>query len=289
MTLYAEKENKSKNYERSQNDSFHAIKYHIFPQATAGVLDRLMFHPWETINTLKQDMNRGYFDIMKSYWRAEGLQGFYRGYIPNVLAAIPIRVSIFGTYSFVTEKGRYTDFSPVSISLFAGVLTGFLESTILCPVDAYRVRKTLPETAKLDFHPRYLFKGYSSLLVRTSVENTICLLGADLLMKVFADENCNSLVYKRFVCALIAGSASQYVSTPFDNVKTRRMKMPDTSYREVISSLYKEGGGYSFFRSAHAKAARAGVCNAMMIGTSKMIQDYLEKRELSEPRYALTV
>ncbi|MGV3740221.1 MAG: MC/SLC25 family protein [Gammaproteobacteria bacterium] len=253
------------------------VKYHIFPQAAAGVLDRVIFHPWETINTLKQDSALGYKDVVKSYWGKHGLRGFYQGYLPNVAAAIPIRVSIFGTYSFVTEQGKYTQYSPAAISMFAGILTGFFESTILCPADAYRVRKTLPDTAKLPFHPRYFFKGYSSLLLRTSIENTICLLGADLLIQMFTDENTTSVSLLRFFCALISGAASQYVSTPFDNIKTRQMKMVDSNYPEVIKSLYKEGGFGTFFRSAHAKAGRAGVCNAMMIGTSKLIVDHMER------------
>jgi hypothetical protein len=54
------------------------------------------------------------------------------------------------------------------------------------------------------------------------------------------------------------------------------------SYREVTSSLYQEGGFRTFFRSAHAKAARSGVCNAMMIGTSKLIRDSMDKPNVSE-------
>lgn len=256
------------------------IKYHVFPQATAGVLDRLIFHPWETVNTLKQDSGKPYGQIVRSFWQEQGFKGFYKGYLPNVAAAVPIRVSIFGTYSFVTEQGRHTSYSPLTISLFAGALTGFFESTILCPVDAYRVRKTLPETAKLPFHPSYLFKGYGPLLLRTSVENTICLLGTELLMNIVTEENSPSMPLMRFVCALIAGAASQYVSTPFDNVKTRQMKMVESSFKEAVSSLYKEGGVNTFFRSAHAKAARSGVCNAMMIGTSKLILDHMERPSL---------
>lgn len=277
MTLSIHKKQHETKETRSANtSSMHVVKYHIFPQAAAGVLDRALFHPWETVNTLKQDSAIGYRQLVKSFWKEKGLRGFYQGYLPNVAAAVPIRVSIFGTYSFVTEQGRYTHYSPATVSLFAGALTGFFESTILCPVDAYRVRKTLPDTAKLPFYPRYIFKGYQSLLLRTSIENTICLLGTDFLMKLFTDENTTSIPLMRFTCALVAGAASQYVSTPFDNVKTRRMKMPDSSYKEVISSLYKEGGVSTFFRSANAKAGRAGVCNAMMIGTSKLIVDQME-------------
>ncbi|MCR9192235.1 MAG: solute carrier family 25 protein [Gammaproteobacteria bacterium] len=253
------------------------VKYHVFPQAAAGVLDRALFHPWETVNTLKQDSTVGYRQLVRSFWHTHGMRGFYQGYLPNVAAAVPIRVSIFGTYSFVTEQGRYTNYSPVTISLFAGGLSGFCETTILCPADAYRVRKTLPETAKLPFYPRYLFKGYGPLLLRTSIENTVCLLGTDLLMNMLTGENSTSIPLMRFACALIAGAASQYVSTPFDNIKTRRMKMVDSSYKDVVSSLYKEGGFGTFFRSAHAKAGRAGVCNAVMIGTSKLILDHMEK------------
>ena len=271
-------ENKEAGYRTTS--PMHVVKYHIFPQAAAGVLDRMLFHPWETVNTLKQDSALGYKQLVKSYWQKQGLKGFYQGYLPNVAAAVPIRVSIFGTYSFVTEQGRYTSYSPVTISLFAGALTGLLETTILCPADAYRVRKTLPDTAKLPFHPRYLFKGYSSLLLRTSIENTMCLLGADFLINLLADDSSKVAPLSRFFCALISGAASQYVSTPFDNIKTRRMKLVDHSYREVVSSLYKEGGFGTFFRSAHAKAGRAGVCNAMMIGTSKLIVDQMEGPKL---------
>lgn len=274
----SQSENKEGGYRTTS--PMHVVKYHIFPQAAAGVLDRILFHPWETVNTLKQDSAMGYRQLVKSYWQQQGLKGFYQGYLPNVAAAVPIRVSIFGTYSFVTEQGRYTSYSPLTISLFAGALTGFLESTILCPADAYRVRKTLPDTAKLPFHPRYFFKGYGSLLLRTSIENTICLLGADFLINILADDSSNVAPLSRFFCALISGAASQYVSTPFDNIKTRRMKLVDHSYREVVSSLYKEGGFGTFFRSAHAKAGRAGVCNAMMIGTSKLIVDQMESPKL---------
>ena len=229
---------------------------------------------------MKQDSALGYGQLVKSYWKKQGLKGFYQGYLPNVAAAVPIRVSIFGTYSFVTEQGRYTSYSPVTIGLFAGALTGLFESTILCPADAYRVRKTLPDTAKLPFYPSYLFKGYSSLLLMTSLENTICLLGADFLIKLIANDNDPVAPMSRFLCALFAGAGSQYISIPFDNVKTRKMKLVDQSYREVVSSLYKEGGFGTFFRSAHAKAGRAGVCNAMMIGTSKLIVDHMDSPKI---------
>ena len=181
-------------------------------------------------------------------------------------------MSIFGTYSLITEQGKQTNYAPLTISLAAGFITGFLESTILCPVDAYRVRKTLEATASEPFHYRFLFKGYGSLLLRTSVENTICLLGTDIVMDNLAVSKDNA-PYARYGAAFFAGALSQLVSTPFDTIKTRRMKMPDVRYATIIKSLYDEAGASTFFRSAGTKAARAGVCNSMMIGTSAILRE----------------
>jgi hypothetical protein len=249
---------------------------HIIPVATAGMIDRALFHPWETVITVKQDSGSSIRLILKDYLSSQrlGFAGLYKGYLPNIMAAIPIRVSIFGTYSLIKEQGQYTTYSPTAISLGAGFTTGFLESTILCPVDAYRVRKTLKETAHESFHSRFLFKGYSSLLLRTSVENTICLLGTDLLMKQVSAE-AQKHPATRYACAFFAGAASQLVSTPFDTIKTRKMKCPDMTYGEACQSLWKEGGAATFFRSAGTKAARAGVCNAMLIGTSVLLREAL--------------
>lgn len=245
---------------------------HLLPVATAGVIDRALFHPWETVITLKQDSGASAAAICRDYWQNKGIKALYKGYSFNVLAAIPIRVSIFGTYSIITEQGKHTDYSPLAISLAAGFTTGFLETTILCPVDAYRVRKTLEATASEAFHYRFLFKGYGPLLARTSVENSICLLGTDVIMNQLKVDKDN-VAYARYGAAFFAGALSQLVSTPFDTIKTRRMKMPDASYSDIMKSLYKESGIQTFFRSAGTKAARSGVCNAMMIGTSALLRE----------------
>lgn len=247
--------------------------YHnLLPVALSGVIDRAIFHPWETIITIQQDCGKNFLSVYRNL-KNSGWRAFYPGYIASVLAAIPIRISIFSTYFFVREYKDSTKFPPLVVMTLGSILSGIIEAIILCPSESYRIRKSLSATANLKFNYTLLFKGLGSLVARTTTENTICLVGSDMAFN-FMPQSLKEKKISHYISGFAAGYISQFFSTPFDVIKTRRIKEPDVPFKKAIKSLFFEG---AFFRSALTKASRAGVCNAMMIGTSHLIKSFITK------------
>lgn len=270
-----QKNDKESNTLRSLSSRDLLLK-HLLPVGFSGMVDRIIFHPVETIITHQQNSGVSAKIISKNLWR-EGFSKFYPGYIPSVLTSIPMRMSIFSTYSIIKEIGKNNNFSPIPTMLFGGVFTGFLEGIIICPSEAYRTKKTLQETTQSKFTVKHIFKGFWPLVLKNSSENVVCLVGADILLKTMPDDLSNSKMAP-YISGFISGYASQFVSTPFDVVKTKLMKEPDKKLSASIKELVGQGVG-TFFRSTWMKALRAGQCNAMMIGTSHLIKNFIESRD----------
>ena len=255
------------------------VTNNLIPVSVAAVTDRVIFHPMETVITARQDKGERIPKIIRGMF-SKGIKTFYPGYLPSIISSIPIRMSIYSTYHIVKEYGeKNTALSAMNIMLAGGVLSGIAEALILCPSESYRTRQILNVTVKNQFHPRTLYSGFLPLVFRTSLENSICLIGSDLLMERMNDEQKRSS-YTPYVTGLISGAASQVIGGPIDVLKTRVMKTvgQNIGIVENAKALLNEQG---FFRSVGLRALRAGICNSMMLGTTAVVQKLMKNLDES--------
>lgn len=261
------------------NNHNELVTKNLIPVSVAAVADRVIFHPIETVITARQDKGERIPQIIRGMF-SKGIKTFYPGYLPSIISSIPIRMSIYSTYLIVKEYGeKNTALSAMNIMLAGGVLSGIAEALILCPSESYRTRQILNVTVKNQLHPRILYSGFLPLVFRTSLENSICLIGSDLLIERMSDEQKKSH-YTPYVTGLISGAASQVIGGPIDVLKTRVMKTvgQNIGIVENAKALLNEQG---FFRSVGLRALRAGICNSMMLGTTAVVQKLM--KNLDEP------
>lgn len=260
------------------------LKKNLLPVILAAILDKAVFFPLDTVIIHKQDTDISTRQVVRQLWHEGGIKKFYPAFKISMATVIPLRLSVFSLYELIKEQGDSTRYGILPIMLYASIMSGFAETVLFCPLDAYRTRKTLRETSHLKFDPRLIYKGFSPLFMRNSIENTICLVGSDLFLTASPEWFAKSKIAP-YLTAFTSGCFSQLFATPFDVIKTHRMKNPEAGLIANISSLVKTQG---LFRSTWLKAARAGACNAMMIGTTKMIIRHTEESEATQHKSQLS-
>lgn len=267
-------------YSKNETTQPQLITHNLIPVSTAAVLDRSIFHPMETVITIKQDTGERVPSIVKKL-QQQGAKSFYPGYFSSVISAIPIRTSIYSTYLIVKEEcKKRTNLSEIQIMVSAGIFSGIAEALILCPAEAYRTRKALNVHSSNLNIVKKLYSGFLPLVSRTSLENTICLVGSDMLLGKIPEEKRDHAA-ATYLTGLASGVASQLVGGPIDVLKTRMMKEAgqDKSIKQHVSELLKERG---FFRSVGLRALRAGICNSMMLGTISVVQELMNKVDVEK-------
>lgn len=240
----------------------------IIPVSIAGVVDRLVLHPFDTIATTQQLHNIHFSTAVRKIMNGDGIRGYYRGMLAPLISAAPVRISTYSSYFIAHDiLGKEFPKNPLLAIALAGMISGFTETTLVCPSECYRTMKTHQQA--VNFSPRKLFRGYTPLLFRTMIENTIAIAGSDLLKQALQEDVKND-VLSTYVTGTISGAASQFIITPIDLVKTKVMTDNHRSSLSAhIRNVWLEGG---IFKSAPSKMLRMGIGNGLILGTTSILR-----------------
>lgn len=257
-------------------DSNQIVQRHVIPVAAAALVDRAILHPFDTVATVQQYSNRGMRSSFKDIFHKHGFKGFYAGFLGPLVTAIPMRISIYTTYFVIRDhaKDYYPSISAGTTMLLAGIISGVVETTIVCPSESYRTRKACQVDMRDMYKFNGLFRGYFPLLFRTTTENTIALAGSDIMLKTLPSD-LRDKPFMPYLTGTISGMISQIVITPIDLVKTRVMS--DSQNRSISTHLGEIWKTKGFFKSAPSKLARMGLGNGLILGTIEVVRRILDK------------
>ncbi len=257
--------------------SYELIMFNLLPVAGAGLIDRIIMHPVDTIATTQQDKRLTLSNTVRTVFKSKGLSGFYVGFSQPFWWSVPIRIATYSTYLGVRDSLQAsTTLTSTSIALIAGASSGCIESIVMCPSDGARTRETCNRNNVNNRGFLSTYRGFLPLLARTSIENTIALAGNDYMLKHLPDEISSNAITP-YCTGTIAGMFSQVFAGPVDTVKTHVMNdiAREKNIFEHLSILRSEK---SFFQGTSTKIIRTGIGTGLMLGTITLISNWVKSK-----------
>lgn len=231
----------------------------------AGLTGSFAVYPIDVIKTRMQNQissNKLYssgFDCCKKLWKSDGILGFYRGCLIQLLGVGPEKAVKLYAYSFVTKDSNNRLIDHVTGGLCAGVC----QVMITCPYEMIKINMQMNN--KIEYNK--LYTGVSACFLRD-----IPFSGLYFPTYWFLKEKLN---YNVFIAGTLAGIPSAFLCTPADVVKTRMQTLRHTDNNikmiPTIKSIYHNEGITAFFKGSGWRVFRS----SPQFGITLFIFEYL--------------
>uniref|UniRef100_A0A6C0EBI5 Mitochondrial carrier protein n=1 Tax=viral metagenome TaxID=1070528 RepID=A0A6C0EBI5_9ZZZZ len=218
------------------DDTYLCQNKRLISGALSGLIEVTTTQPIDFLKTKIQDAvltnplhKPKLYDIIKQTIKTNGFIGFYRGYLPRITGVIPMRMTYWGTMSYIDHHIVNINDKLIK-SYFVGVIVGSAQTLIDNPIEVLKIRMmtnnrvTFAETLKC-LKPRGFIANLARNIQFASMVN---------LMMNYKNDN---PIYNFGICA-IGGLLGSLTSQPFDTMKTEKQRFHcDTktkSYLEMI-------------------------------------------------------
>lgn len=251
-----------KNYEYNLN-----IKYYNFGCGLfAGCIGAFVVYPIDVIKTKMQNQlsnNKLYlngFDCCKKLWKSDGIIGFYKGSLIQLIGVGPEKaVKIFAYKSIVNDSNNLKD------HIIGGLVAGACQVFVTCPYEMIKINMQMNN--KIEFNK--LYNGISACFLRD-----IPFSGIYFPTYYYLKEKLN---YNPFLSGLIAGVPAAFLCTPADVVKTRMQTLRNDNENikiyYTIKNIYKNEGISAFFKGSGWRVIRS----SPQFGVTLFVYEYLSK------------
>eukprot|EP00095_Tigriopus_kingsejongensis_P008085 maker-scaffold1604_size34042-snap-gene-0.14 protein:Tk08085 transcript:maker-scaffold1604_size34042-snap-gene-0.14-mRNA-1 annotation:"hypothetical protein DAPPUDRAFT_214129" len=238
-------------------------------------------HPLDTVKVRQQNATRDHGSmtkIMRECIKHEGSRGFFKGLSFPVLSAGALNSIFFGVYGFTINQihPKERSDSPSMSSVFAaGIVGGFLQLSVACPVDLIKIKlqTQIGQSGGAHFKGPFdviqkvcaqqgvsgLYKGLGIMALRDCPSFGIYMIIYDHTVPVLSNHN---VPLVSFISGGIAGVISWLSIMPLDVVKSMlQADNPQNPRYHSILQAYracvKQFGWRGFFRGSLAVSLRA--------------------------------
>lgn len=303
--VMAEKESNSKVDDKQlhgaiagSGSTLHEAFWGFLSGAVFGLVSPIVGHPLDSIKTKMQAeaayKNSSFSHVVRTVWKAEGVRGFYRGFVPPLVGSMGYRGVLFSAYggayaacekiSVLHEPISHTGGLRPSI-LIAAFAASVARATIESPLDFIKVRQQIGKSAMNDAGSsspfvtiRHLYHGYSATLLRT-----MGLLGSFFVMVDYSvryiPEVINAPLVGPFFKGGVCATTAWVFAFPFETTKsviqsdtTGKYKKMRNATWHVMKGIYLEKGVKGFYRGFGPGAGRSFIAN----GTSMVVYAWFQ-------------
>ncbi len=247
-----------------------------FPISTAAIVDRIVFHPIESVITIQQShVHKNYSKLnfcegASVLYKNGGLSAFYKGFAWPMLNAIPNRFLVFGTY--YAARRHLESYSLNEKHIYSGVLASIVKAISSCPSEAERTRQVCGIHVTNRFSPQSLFKGLLPLSIKHISALAPSLAGTDILIHRY--QSIKESALGPFVIASAISFVFQTISTPADMLKTRVMEdYTGKTFRTHLTQLKRDKN--LIFRTFWSRAFRSSGGAGLTIGIIHLSQSLM--------------
>ena len=225
--------------------------------------------------------------------KSEGLKGYWKGNVPQVIRILPYSTAMLNSYEFYKSKLAYQETGKLSVParLASGAAAACTATLVTYPLDIIRLRlsvdpnmKTMSQvvTAILkDEGPSAFFKGLPATCLSIAPYSALNFCAFDLFKRAMPDsDSARTIAAASFMATLLA-SGTCY---PLDTIR-RQMQLKSSTYTGVVDAgvaiVARDGVGGLF---------KGFVPNAVKNAPNKSIQLTcfdLFKRKIKESERAL--
>ena len=188
--------------------------------------------------------------------KSEGLKGYWKGNVPQVIRILPYSTAMLNSYEFYKSRLANEETGALSVParLASGAAAACTATLVTYPLDIIRLRlsidpnmKTMSQVVKAilrDEGPKAFFKGLPATCLSISPYSALNFCAFDLFKKV-VPEGAQGIAYASFAATLLA-SGTCY---PLDTIR-RQMQLKSSTYTGVldagVSILSRDGFGGLF-------------------------------------------
>ena len=188
--------------------------------------------------------------------KSEGLKGYWKGNVPQVIRILPYSTAMLNSYEFYKQQltNKETGVLSVPGRLASGAAAACTATLVTYPLDIIRLRlsidpnmKTMTQVVKgilRDEGPKAFFKGLPATCLSISPYSALNFCAFYLFKKV-VPEGARGIAYASFAATLLA-SGTCY---PLDTIR-RQMQLKSSTYTGVVdagvSILARDGVGGLF-------------------------------------------
>eukprot|EP01061_Rhynchopus_euleeides_P014096 TRINITY_DN24481_c0_g1_i1.p1 TRINITY_DN24481_c0_g1~~TRINITY_DN24481_c0_g1_i1.p1 ORF type:complete len:297 (+),score=92.82 TRINITY_DN24481_c0_g1_i1:266-1156(+) len=260
--------------------------------SAAGMSEHLVMFPIDTIKTRTMSERVGWryphmLSAGKLIAQEEGLRGFYRGFAPAFLSAIPSHAAMFTAYEHTkSAASKFGCSQEVAYLAGAGAAT-CLHDTVSVPFDVVKQRLqencTTASSAMRCFRHIYAQEGITAFtrsLPATYLMNfpnqAVHWLTYETAKVALGKEVEERVAVDFFACGAIAGMASAIISNPLDLLKTR-IQLGCDSYSAVIHRIYMQEGIRGFWRGVVPRMTFHAPSAALTMTTYELTKSFVMK------------
>ncbi|KAF0979965.1 hypothetical protein FDP41_001118 [Naegleria fowleri] len=218
-------------------------------------------------------------DCFKQIYQYEGIRGFYRGLIPQLIGVSPEKAIKLVTNDTLRDLfGKEGDEIYFPLEVLAGCGAGASQVVFTNPIEIVKIRLQVQgELARTEgIAPKGaiqicrelgfagLYKGASACFARDIPFSGIYFPLYAFLKEYFREEGATETSNGRlFIAGSIAGGISAASTTPFDVIKTRlqvEARAGQTQYRGIVhcaKTIFKEEGVTAFFKGTVPRILRS--------------------------------
>ncbi len=208
----------------------------------AGSIGAFMVYPIDVIKTNVQNkIYKNGFDCFKNIWKFEGIKGFYKGCIPQLIGVTPEKAIKLYTYNLVAK-----DENEFKYHLLGGLCAGTAQVFITCPYEYIKIN--LQMNNKININLKNAFIGSSACFLRDIPFSAIYFP----LYNYLKNNNFNI-----FLSGSLAGIPASFLCTPADVIKTRMQTYKYNSIIETTKNIYINEGFNAFWKGSGWRVIRS--------------------------------
>jgi len=216
----------------------------------AGLVGAFVVYPIDVIKTKMQNQtitNKLYsngFDCCKKIWIQNGILGFYKGCLIQLVGVGPEKAIKLYTYTYaVNDSNKITD------HFIGGLLAGTCQVMVTCPYEMIKINMQMNN--KIEYSK--LYTGVSACFLRD-----IPFSGIYFPTYWYLKEELN---YNSFLAGTIAGIPAAFLCTPADVIKTRMQTLRNDNLNikmlPTIKNIYQNEGLSAFFKGSGWRVFRS--------------------------------
>ncbi|XP_020896462.1 calcium-binding mitochondrial carrier protein Aralar1, partial [Exaiptasia diaphana] len=263
----------------------------------AGATGATAVYPIDLVKTRMQNQRavlaeeklyKNSFDCALKVFRNEGLRGFYRGLLPQLVGVSPEKAIKLTTNDMV--RGFFSDsdgFISLPYEIIAGGCGGGAQVLFTNPLEIVKIRlqvagevgqRVTAWSSIKELGLTGLYKGARACFLRDIPFSSIYFPAYAHLKLSLADENGHNGAGSLFASAMIAGVPAAFLVTPADVIKTRlqvKARRGQQTYRGVFDAftkIWKEEGGRAFWKGGGARVIRSSPQFGVTLLTYELLQ-----------------
>ncbi len=203
----------------------------------SGMTGIILSHPVDSIKTHYQTNNKQKYKLT--------LHNLYRGLTAPLIGVGIEKAIVFGTYNY------FKDSCGIPIS---GAISGLAASLVVSPYERIKIMRQTNQ--KINFSPKFLFKGISATFTREVPGFAIYFSTYETLKDNFyTKKNKDITIMSSFIFGGLSGTMAWIFIYPQDRIKTIiQSNKTNENIIHIIKQTYKSGTLYSGFSFAIMRA-----------------------------------